>query len=92
MDFSWLKALLEVLFGQIGVVSTILVAVCAYITWLYEKERALHGKERESHENTRKQMQELGEKRFAVILEAFKVMEGFKKEIEELAAEFRRPK
>ncbi len=92
MDFAWLKSLLEVLFGQIGVVSTILIAVCAYITWLYEKERELHGKERESHESTRKQMQELSEKRFAIILETFKVMEGFKREIEELAAEFRRTK
>lgn len=56
MDLSWLQELLKLLFGQVGVLGTVLIGFAAYIGWLLEQEKR-------EHERTRTRAEEVYEKR-----------------------------
>lgn len=62
-----LVPLLQLLFGQTGVVGTILIAIAAYFAYLYNQER-------NDHKETRRLMNEAADKR-AQVLEAY--IKGF---------------
>ena len=85
MDLGWLHQLLTLLFGQVGVLGTILIGMVAGMFWLLLKEQEAHGK-------TRTSVQEVNEKRLELALSTLKTLEDLTGAIEALGDKVERMK
>lgn len=74
-DFSWVQELLKLLFGQVGVLGTVLIGIAAYIAYLHKKEM-------EAHEETRRRGDEVAEKRTVLFETYLKTLSDLKIAIE----------
>ena len=75
MEFLW--KLLSLLFGQVGVLGTILIAMCTYLAWDVKEERA-------SHRATREYIYELQEKRVQMHTANLEAMTEIKVSLDQL--------
>jgi hypothetical protein len=79
MEWGMLEGLLRLLFGQLGVLGTALVAFSAVLMWLLLREQ-------EEHAQTRKASAEINEKRLELAVQTLKALHEFKSSIDALAA------
>ena len=72
---DWLNELLKLLFGQVGVLGTVLIGMVFYIGRLLEAEQ-------KAHTDTRKRSEDTGEKRTVLFETYLKTMSDLKNAIE----------
>lgn len=85
MDLAWILSLLQLLFGQAGVVGTILIGGFAYVAWQLKLEQ-------DAHDKTRTQKDELSEKRYALLEKQLSVMGEFRVALDNLTETVKRKK
>lgn len=59
VDGDFVTKTLTLLFGQVGVLGTILIAVCGLLLWLFHKEQLAHANTRDRYEATSEKRMEL---------------------------------
>lgn len=77
MEWSWLSSILTLLFGQVGVLGTVLIAASAYIAWQLHLEQL-------DHKETRRKYEEMNEKRLELFAHVLKSVGEMKTSIDAL--------
>lgn len=83
MEWGVVSQILTVLFGQVGVLGTVLIAFSGVLLWLLQREQ-------DSHEKTREQVALVNEKRIELAISTLNSLHELRNAIDALAEEVKR--
>lgn len=83
MDWGWVSQVLTLLFGQVGVLGTVLIAMVGTLLWLLWREQ-------EAHDKTREQVALVNEKRIELAINTLNTLHELRNAVNALAEEIKR--